>query len=740
MSGIAAVALAIGGSWWLAGSSFVPFSDDSGVWYGLDALPAAALLWRVALALAALVSVHTLLSRVLFKQAPAWHAHEVRYLFPLALVGVNGFSLLLLWPPARDWWAPAAFVAADLHPVVITVALGLSAYGLDLATGQRGWNRARSTWARLAPSLEPGDWRLLTEVGLVVAVLAVVLVSSPRIRFSPDTIGDEPKYIRYAENWWQGNGMDVTFVRDVSELPPESRARLGRNLRLLGLEVRREFRRLGADLKLLEDRDNWGRRFNKAVYAGNWIVKGKYGGFYLMHGPGISFIILPAYLLDRWWFDRGRMRFADDLFATNLVMLTIFAMVTVAVFRMLEAAGSTRPIALAVSAATALSLPLAAFAFPFYPETMAALIVCGVVQKIVRPSAMSIGAGAAIGLALGWLGWLHVRFLPLSVVALGWFLWTHRANRRAASATLVVYSLVIATLCFYTYHVTGSVIPSALYDAEGGHGGFTAHWVRSGLVGLVFDRQNGLLPLAPLYILGLAGIGIMLARPRILAMIVTLMLALFIPVAGHGYQADGTTPLRHVLAVIPLASIPVAALIAACRRRPWLLTVSASILALSVRHAVMYNLNNNKAITATVASTLSGWDTTLLFPLLSRAGQGGFDGRALLAWEILAVALIGCGVLLARSGNDGRAAARAVSPMLRVATVLVGLAALGTLAVSAGGVSREPRLLKRSELSVEESQTFRQRTDVWFSVGRRPPGPGEPRRQTKSGQADLRVF
>src|SRR5205085_4482100 len=113
-----------------------------------------------------------------------------------------------------------------------------------------------------------------------------------------------------------------------------------------------------------------------------------------------------------------------------------------------------------------------------------------------------------------------------------------------------VSGAIVGAFCLYVYHVTGSVLPSALYAATPDPG-FRLARLAAGLPGVLFDRENGLFALAPGFLLALPGFGMMLrAQRRTAVMVLTLVLALMIPVAGHGYETSGTSPLRHMVAVV----------------------------------------------------------------------------------------------------------------------------------------------------------------------------------------------
>jgi hypothetical protein len=412
-------------------------------------------------------------------------------------------------------------------------------------------------------------------------------------------------------------------------------------------------------------------------------------------------VIFPAYVVDRWLFDRGRGRLADDLFAVNTVMLLIFLVLGGVTFRLVDRVVDDRGIAAFATIACLLSLPLASFAFQFYPETLGAVLVAGVTARSFGRSPLSRTTAVLIGIALGWLVWLQVRFALLAGTLFVWVLWRVRSERRVWLPIIGVAGLLVGLFCFYVYHVTGSLLPSALYSATPDPG-FRTSRLPIGLVGVLFDRENGLFALAPVFLMALPGLGVMFARHRESAlMVLTLFLSLLIPVAGHGYETSGTSPLRHMVAVVPLAAVPVAVWLHSVRGRPLLQASAIVVVLISIQMAVAYDLHNDKTITQTIASGISGWDPSFVFPLLRRTVQAGFDRRALALWEIASVASVFAAMWCSRSQHEllhRRSAA--ATPAIAVSLGIVAL--LGWVAVAAGGPRRELRLLKTPQQSVRE--------------------------------------
>lgn len=215
--------------------------------------------------------------------------------------------------------------------------------------------------------------------------------------------------------------------------------------------------------------------------------------------------------------------------------------------------------AITVTLASFAAVPLATFAFPFYPETFAAVLVGYTTLRIIDGKPASGLAAAAAGGAIGWLLWLHVRFVVVAFGLFLWMPWTYRRNLRALVSLTLSRGIVTGAFCLDAYHVTGSLLPTAFYDAGSPDAGFRVSRLPVALLGVLFDRENGLLALAPMYVLALSGIGVMVRHQRRTAAVVLSLLGLLLfTVAGHGYESSGTSPLRYIVAVLPLAAVPIA--------------------------------------------------------------------------------------------------------------------------------------------------------------------------------------
>ena len=264
---------------------------------------------------------------------------------------------------------------------------------------------------------------------------------------------------------------------------------------------------------------------------------------------------------------------------------------------------------------------------------------------------------------------------------------------------------VTGAFCLYNYHVTGSLLPTAFYDSGTPDAGFRIGRVPNGLLGLLFDRENGWFSLAPMYLLALPGIGLLLrTQRRTAAVVLSLLGALLVTVAGHGYDTGGTSPLRHMVAVLPLATVPIAVWLRRIRGRLVLSAFTAVLIVISIQMAIAYNLGNDKTITQTIAAGISGWEPSLAFPLLRRTEQSGFDARSLAAWETFSVVVVAAGFWFGGKRAAVAGSSR-IQPGAAFAVSLAIVALVGGLAISAGGPRRELRLLKPAQESLRECQT-----------------------------------
>jgi hypothetical protein len=291
-----------------------------------------------------------------------------------------------------------------------------------------------------------------------------------------------------------------------------------------------------------------------------------------------------------------------------------------------------------------MTLPTGAFAFQFYPELpgMLAGILLTTYVMFLAPAA-SPRIAALAGGAAAFLAWLHPRFLLMSLLLVASGAW--RTTPRARRALLMAAGLIYVTVGLFDYRVTGSWSPTALWDAGRPQGTIVVSSAPINLLGYAFHRTWGLIPHAPI-LFGVVPGFVVLARQswRTAALLAAIVLALFLPAAGHTLSAAGGTPGRLVVAVVPLLVWPVALFV----RRFWHSTAmrgaAVAAIALSLETALSYNWSHTKAIGPLHSLGLAGWRLNIAFPAIR---DDGWLSTANLAILLTLMAASAAGALVA---------------------------------------------------------------------------------------------
>jgi hypothetical protein len=216
------------------------------------------------------------------------------------------------------------------------------------------------------------------------------------------------------------------------------------------------------------------------------------GTIYPVHAPGLSVAILPVYAL----FGYPGVRLLMGLLAAATGAL---------VYSLLLETGVGRGTALLAWGALVALPPLPFYAVAIYPEVPAALATALFLLAARRERTLAFTLGT-VGLGVA-LPWLHPKLLPLSIAGL--LLLRSRAGRLLGGLAL---ALSTSGLLLYFRLVYGRASLSAAYGSLFSHDVALAH-VPRGLLGLLLDRQFGLLPYAPLVLLSIPG-ALVLAQER----------------------------------------------------------------------------------------------------------------------------------------------------------------------------------------------------------------------------------
>ena len=557
------------------------------------------------------------------------------YLTPLLILGlpVGGVAAAMWGGPAAPalvywswemapWWAAGA-VALTTRQAMLAVRGSVAA---------------------------PGGLRIPTRLLPVLAATGVVgwiVVGSPGLRKWQGPLGDEPRYLRYMESWSQGKGVDISRVSLLSDMPRDEPPRVVTAVGGLFAAAALDARRLAADLRSTVTDDSF--RWNRMTEGDGSFVTGWGGGSFQSHQPGLSLVLMPGYAIDRYWFSTRHTyggQFPERLPVLHATLLLITALGAWAMTVLCQRIGLGARAAAAIGFLSWASFPASAMALQIYPETCAALSIAGVLA-LLGPRARSLPALVLIGAAAGFPWLLHLRFILVALVLLGYGLWVLRQSSKQMLAFGAGWTVPVLLQLWFVYHATGVPWPTAFF--------FTAHDVlRASAVPLNFvrfwvDRDWGILPHAPVLLLAFTGYAALWRTDRALAVVAAAVPIVLTGTAStHNIAAGGTTPDRLVTAMVPLLFVPVAAALRERREHRLFLLLAAVLVLLTLDQAWDYNRAHVKGSGVLMSPGAGGWRVNLLFPYLT-------NGITSAAAPALAVAGIVIALLIATGLGIGKA-------------------------------------------------------------------------------------
>ncbi len=268
--------------------------------------------------------------------------------------------------------------------------------------------------------------------------------------------------------------------------------------------------------------------------------------------------LLPGYVLG------GR-------FGATLQMNLIAALLMGQVFLLAVELFQSLPAAFMTWLGMAFTIPLVVYMGQIYPETLAALLTVWIVRLIRNLPEEQVWrnrrfwrGGVLIAGSLLLLVLLKTRYLPLAGTLMLFFL--IRIVQRKTRLTqkflffagmVALFALLGAIALFADKYLLGGMFLARISDSRYMSWFLQGYNPLSGVFGLLFDQEYGLLFYAPLYLLAFIGVGLLtraeLAQTLPLLMIVGvnhLVIALW-PL----WHAAPTPPVRYLLPVVPLFGV-----------------------------------------------------------------------------------------------------------------------------------------------------------------------------------------
>jgi hypothetical protein len=398
------------------------------------------------------------------------------------------------------------------------------------------------------------------------------------------------------------------------------------------------------------------------------------GQQYSFHGMGTSLLILPAFA-------------AGGVYATRLFLLIVCAFGVVALWNAARLLTDSTSAAWAALAALICQIPFAAQASGIYPDAPAAAITSLALWTLI---AIERAAGASpnqivwTSAALALLPWLHIRLSSIALVfgVCFWIaLW--RRNRQWSSIVLFSAIPIVSAVVWWmtTYVMFDAIDPTAPFHQKA-RGSIAA--MPTGMFGLLADVEYGLLPYAPVMMLGAIGIGwVLRAAPiavggGLCAFVMTLAIG-----ASYVWWGGTSTPARFLVPVLPVLALGVASWWSAMGARGRGVSSALTILGLSllvggvVTERGVFLVNDPDGRDTLFEHLQSMVDVAAAMPSLFRPGMT-ISGEIALAsvWALSAAAVAVAWRLWMRSRIGQRVALNAMWWV--IAWITLGVSVIGT--------------------------------------------------------------
>ena len=390
----------------------------------------------------------------------------------------------------------------------------------------------------VARSAVPGLGVFMGPLGMVLVVAGAIASSCRAIR-RPVRLVALPPWALFALAAALASAISIHYVRALEPSGDEI------DYLMMAQSVWRE-----GDLDL---RDNFARGDYLEYMGGFGHVPGGTrradGRSYPTHSAGLSVLLAPAYALG------GRR-------ACVVLLALVAAGLGLLVRDLARRGGADEDSALLAWAAT-VGPPVLFYTAFLYTEVPVAFAIALALRLLLFSPGPWAAATAA--LALSTLPWLHVR-MTLAAAALGAFA-VLRLRGRPRLAFLLTAGAMATAYLGYQYSVFATFSPLVRYG-----GRMPGPMVRSTplrtLVGLFVDGAYGLLPYAPVFLLGLAGLPHLLRRGRREGGALALAgLGVIVPVLGWRNWWGFSPPARFMIPLVPVLALAVAARLTAAPGR-----------------------------------------------------------------------------------------------------------------------------------------------------------------------------
>lgn len=298
------------------------------------------------------------------------------------------------------------------------------------------------------------------------------------------------------------------------------------------------------------------------LVPGPHVLETRGGQLFSVHDIGVSVTLLPVYAVARRLAELPpehvlkRFRMSPGLFAYALISLFLIGLTAVAcalTHGALLDRNTSAGIATGVTLILWLSPPVLSNAFVVFPEVFALLATAGIVRFSAR---MQITGGAlcAAALVLGLLPWFHRKYVLYAFALLLVLAWIQRKSVQQQKPPYLFLScaafaaplMALAAWSWQHWGTFGGPLTAERIP-------FSWAALKSGSLGLLVDRENGLLVWAPVYLVLPAAWMLTWRRNGVWLAPVA---ALFFPAAAHDQWWGGFSPAcRFLLPLVPIFAL-----------------------------------------------------------------------------------------------------------------------------------------------------------------------------------------
>lgn len=288
-------------------------------------------------------------------------------------------------------------------------------------------------------------------------------------------------------------------------------------------------------------------------------------GIYCLHMPGVSFLLIPSYYFDFIQYPINPKKetmvlsfLPSKLYLTRIFLMIMAIFTILLLFRFVNTFFKSYTLSSILILIFIFNSPFPSYAFMLYPAGLATFFSLLVMNAIFSPFKNRISNMISIIVGIGYLPWLHQRFIPLSLGLFLTFIFSRYKKKLPLKEVLIVsISLLILSLpyFYYFYSITGS--PSPLSASQlFGKTYARLNILPLGFFGYLFSATRGLLWHYPWVLLFLFGIYLGLRTNRRSSLYLLLIFFPYYLICSAAIPFELTNPIgRYLLPVFPILLI-----------------------------------------------------------------------------------------------------------------------------------------------------------------------------------------